>query len=126
MWLIEPEWDENAKVTDPEAWKLFKSYIDPFSTFQKNLEDLIPHKVIPFKGKWEIFGGITPDMIFIDADHNYGNVFRDIAHAMYMMGSGIICGHDYDSNVWPDVKRAVDNLFSKVEQPVGSIWSVRI
>lgn len=60
-----------------------------------------------------------PDFIFIDGDHRYESVKRDIEHAMQFRPR-IIGGHDY-SPEWPDVIKAVDERFSKIGV-VGTIW----
>lgn len=46
------------------------------------------------------------DMVFIDADHEYEAVKRDI-RAWKSKARLLLCGHDYDPN-WPGVRRAVD------------------
>ena len=50
------------------------------------------------------------DFVFIDADHTYEGVKKDI-DAWYpkVKKGGLVSGHDID---WPDVKRAVDENFS--------------
>lgn len=63
------------------------------------------------------------DMVFIDAEHTYEGVKRDIQNwgpkARY-----ILCGHDYCKE-WPDVMRAVDELLGEVEVH-DSIWVKRL
>lgn len=49
------------------------------------------------------------DFIFIDADHRYEQVKRDIEHAL-KFNPRIIGGHDY-SPEWPGVIKAVDEIF---------------
>ena len=61
-----------------------------------------------------------PDMIFIDAIHDYEDVVRDIEHAMKLMKKGLLCGHDYSSE-WPGVVKAVDDFFPKHEV-IDTIW----
>lgn len=60
-----------------------------------------------------------PDFIFIDADHRYESVKRDIRHALQFRPL-IIGGHDYCPE-WPGVVSAVEEIFGNVEV-VGSIW----
>jgi len=51
------------------------------------------------------------DLVFIDANHQYLNVQRDILSWMpKIREGGIICGHDYGDR-WPGVIKAVDELF---------------
>lgn len=66
------------------------------------------------------------DFVFIDADHAYESVRRDIAHWHQKVRSGgWLGGHDYNAK-WPGVVSAVDEIFGrrvKTFQP-GSIWGV--
>ncbi len=67
----------------------------------------------------------NPDMIFIDAIHEYDAVKQDVAHAMSMMKSGLLCGHDYHP-VWPGVIQAVDELFGNKIHTCGTIWWINL
>lgn len=64
------------------------------------------------------------DFVFIDGDHNYDAVLKDL-QCWYpkVKKGGIISGHDY---MWVDarVKRAVDSffLFTGVFQDAGDTW----
>lgn len=65
------------------------------------------------------------DMVFIDADHSYLGVRRDIETAKRLVKpGGMICGHDYGEKDWPGVAKAVKEVFGTrgFENPVGSIW----
>jgi hypothetical protein len=59
----------------------------------------------------------TVDMVFIDADHCYESVRKDIK-AWLPKTKKIICGHDYDED---GAKRAVDELID-IDGISGSIW----
>lgn len=60
----------------------------------------------------EMFQNETIDIIFIDADHSYEAVKKDL-EAWYpkVKRNGIIAGHDYLGDHWPGVKKAVDEFF---------------
>lgn len=59
------------------------------------------------------------DMIFIDAEHTYEGVKKDIA--LWKPKTKILlCGHDY-SNGWPGVKQAVNEMLGEVGV-CDSIW----
>ena len=63
------------------------------------------------------------DIVWIDADHSYESVARDIdLYHNKVRGGGIICGHDYD---WPEVHRAVHERFDNVESHADDVWLVR-
>lgn len=59
------------------------------------------------------------DMTFVDGGHTKKEVKADI-RAWLPKTRKLICGHDY-SDVWPDVKRAVDEEMGPVEV-CDSIW----
>lgn len=60
------------------------------------------------------------DIIFIDGDHRYEGVMRDlIAWTPKLRLGGIICGHDYDN---PNVYRAVNEKFKKVRVLGDNVW----
>lgn len=64
------------------------------------------------------------DFVFIDADHAYENVKRDInAWLPKIKSGGILAGHDYIST-HSGVKRAVDELFKDV-QVRRSSWLIK-
>jgi hypothetical protein len=66
------------------------------------------------------------DFIFIDADHTYEGVRKDI-EAWYpkLKKGGIISGHDYHSS-WPGTIKAVDEFFDKkIKRMCRSVWYVK-
>jgi predicted O-methyltransferase YrrM len=99
-----------------------------FDYFRANLADLIKkNKVIPVKQFSQLFRGpVNADLVFIDGDHRYEEVKKDIYNALTMLTSGgIIAGHDYNHEGWPGVKPAVDELLGTVNI-CDSIWWVEI
>lgn len=103
-----------------------------FADFQANLRDYILNgKVLPIKKlstEFEPTGDLF-DFIFIDGDHRYDIVKADIQLALndkMSHSETIISGHDYDCESWPDVARAVDEIFGKENvNIVDSIWWVK-
>lgn len=65
------------------------------------------------------------DMVFIDGAHDYDSVVEDI-NVWLPKTRKIISGHDYGYAGWPDVKRAVDEIFGDRVQTCGSIWFVEL
>ena len=63
------------------------------------------------------------DMIFIDAGHTYDEVRKDIG-LWRDKATVILSGHDY-SDVWPDVRRAVDDSIPGTKQH-ETIWHVSV
>ena len=73
------------------------------------------HRVIPITANsWEGLRlidafGITPDVIYIDASHEYEDVYKDIKTALELFPTAVICGDDYQP-FFDGVIRAVDEL----------------
>ena len=57
------------------------------------------------------------DFVFIDGDHSYDGVTRDINAYWKKLRIGVT-GHDYDCG-WYDVKNAVDDFFGKNDLDLG-------
>ena len=67
------------------------------------------------------------DLAYIDGNHEYDNVCRDIEMALPLIkDSGYLSGHDYDSS-WEGVIRAVKDKF-KIEPEIfpDSSWIVKM
>lgn len=95
--------------------------------FYNNLLDYIASgKVIPHTGYFHHFWVKSPNMIFIDANHDYVTIHRDICHALFLLQEGgFLCGHDYRGE-WPDVIRAVDEIFGLGIDVEESIWWIKL
>lgn len=63
------------------------------------------------------YSGPSPALVFIDSDHDYEAVMRDIEGARQLK-AGTICGHDYDS---PGVVQAVKECGGP-SALVGALW----
>ena len=97
-----------------------------FNKFMLNLNDhIFSKKCIMHIMEFHNTRIENPDMIFIDAIHDYEDVYRDIEHAMKLMDKGLLCGHDY-SNEWPGVIQAVDEWFPKITKVFETIWFVEL
>lgn len=68
----------------------------------------------------EIRGIQKIDLMFIDAEHTYSavtktiNIYKDIVN--------VFAGHDY-TDVWPEVKKAVNERFKQVKTYGDAVWS---
>lgn len=61
------------------------------------------------------------DMVFVDGDHSYEGCKGDIKSWLpHIRDGGIIAFHDYGER-WPDVVKAVDEIFSKPYKKVDTI-----
>lgn len=68
------------------------------------------------------------DIIFLDADHSYDAVKADIeAWLPHLAEDGIICGHDYNTQGFPGVKKSVLEKFGShlgLNKLGRSVWAV--
>lgn len=56
------------------------------------------------------------DLVFIDGDHHYEQVQKDIRLWLpHIKPGGILCGHDYGFEKWPGVKQAFDEEMAEFE-----------
>ena len=65
------------------------------------------------------------DLLFIDGNHQHFEVKADIInYSPKVKDEGILCGHDYNADVHPGVVKAVDEMFNKGFQVLGSssVW----
>ena len=55
--------------------------------------------------------GIMPDLIYIDASHDYASVKADLDNfSKLQWPGGIIFGDDYSASAWPELTQAVDDF----------------
>ena len=102
-----------------------------FNDFQQNLFNHINlGKVQPVRKLSTEFRleGQKADFVFIDGDHRYETVVKDIDNALSMAADGaIISGHDYNHEEWPGVAQAVNERFGRENvNLVGTIWWVKV
>lgn len=124
-WDGKYEGEDNARddarqllATDPDGIRK-EFYINLF-------EHITSGKVIPHTEKFHHIWIPNTDMVFIDANHSYEMVKRDILHGiMLLSGGGILAGHDYRGE-WPGVIRAVDEVFGRGIQTEDTIWWINL
>jgi glycosyltransferase involved in cell wall biosynthesis len=96
-------------------------HIDVYGNFLKNMAPFRNLKVNV--RNMEFAAGDYPDgafdMVFIDAEHSYDAVRRDI-QLWKPKAKKLLCGHDY-TTTWPEVMNAVKDELGEVEV-VDSIW----
>lgn len=70
----------------------------------------------------DIFKDNSIDFIYIDAEHTYESVKRDLdLYLPKLKKGGIIGGHDYHE-VWPGVCKAIDEQLTSITQFEDTSW----
>ncbi len=121
IWAVDP-WNGNYQTEDGKQVD-FTTYVMPY--FVMNLRDHIDlHRVIPVRQfSYQFSLPFEVDMVFIDGDHRYDTVVKDIKKAYELLRpGGLISGHDYEHPKWPSLKQAVDELVGVPNLVEGSIW----
>ena len=88
--------------------------------FEKNLEEFIDEDKLIILDP-EDFDEVAPDMVFIDGDHSYEGVSKDIKFwGPRLKLGGILCGHDSGH---PPIRQALADLIPDVRYvPSTAIW----
>lgn len=122
IWAVDP-WSGNYPDENGNVMKGVNTYV--FPQFHKNLADhIVSGRVIPVRGfSYSFKLPHTVDMVFIDGDHRYETVLRDIDKAYELVRSGgIISGHDYD---WDSVKQAIAVKLGSVQSEENIWWKIK-
>jgi len=82
------------------------------------------HRHIVWRGTSEDFNcQVIPDIIFVDGDHTYDGVRRDLLHWLPVCRNTLLCGHDYTrARKHQGVKQAVDELLGEVVLGNRKTW----
>jgi len=121
-------WDETYKYEDNLNLKKQKKILHEI--FKENLrKNNLENKIKDIKAySWEAsnnFKDLSVDFVFIDADHEYDSVVKDInAWLPKVKKGGIISGHDYFNPC--GVKKAVDEKFGNKVKFNGPCWYVEL
>jgi glycosyltransferase involved in cell wall biosynthesis len=113
-------WLGSTDAKDETNWRAKQE--DIFETFKKNVghyPNLSINRKLSLEAVKDYEDGFF-DAIFVDANHTYEEVKADIL-AWLPKAKKIISGHDYNA-VWPDVVKAVDEIFGKPDSVEDSIW----
>lgn len=115
-----PYYEAIKPILDAAGWP--DLVYDTFLTNIHNdgLDEVI--KPLPMQSVEAIqYVSLPVDLVFIDADHRFEAVARDIKSWLpHIKAGGVIAGHDYEPN-WPEVVKAVKYCFDEFEH-VGNIW----
>jgi len=103
-WKGSEEQQESAK---PEVKALLPVLYETFLVnLWKQRRRVVPIRASTIEGMEQIFAcRINPDVIYVDAAHDYENVKADIECARRLFDKAVIVGDDY---AHPEVRRAVD------------------
>jgi len=87
----------------------------PIAKMKKEFGDRFEAIELPSLEAVKKFKDRSLDMVYIDALHTYDAVKADIyAWSKKLHGGSILSGHDYNHGQNPGVKKAVDEIFKKV------------
>lgn len=104
----------NNKINKETALKILEKYKDRIEVY--DMDSVEASKLV--KNKY--------DFVFIDGDHAYESVKRDIeAWKDKVKSGGYLCGHDYGCSGFPGVKKAVDEHFPDAEIDKRNTWFVK-
>jgi hypothetical protein len=124
LWAVDP-WSGFYATNEGDNLNTVNTYVYP--DFCKFLSDHIQSgRVVPHRGfSYSFKLPYQVDMVFIDGDHRYDIVHKDIDKAIELVKpGGLICGHDYGHPMWYGVKDAVNERFGEVFVE-DTIWSIR-
>jgi len=116
------------KVVAVDAFEIYPETLH--SEFIKNVghfENLKLYKMLSAEASL-LFKDRSVDMIFIDGNHSYDEVIKDLEN-WTRKATKLICGHDYGDMPWSDVKSAVTEFFGKEFTQIEvfeTIWAVNI
>ena len=106
-------WESNYDDNDESSSSDMSKIELQFDKFKNSCGDLITKVKDYSENVTQLFEDESFDFIYIDANHTYESVKKDIQSCLPKLKKGrFIAGHDY-SESWPEVKKAVDEIFSK-------------
>ena len=116
-WLGSPEHFLGLAAGWRESLRLRNGYPQLYFTFLTNvIEHQLTDVIIPLPNTADIAAHILhakkiiPDLVYLDAAHEYASVKRDLHSYWPLLGdNGVLLGDDYDP-VWPGVMQAADEF----------------
>jgi len=114
--------EEQGDVRGPEWEDVFWRFIR--NVRRAGVEDVIYPLKMPSEQAANLFEDGTLDFVFLDADHSYEAVRRDLeAWFPKVKRRGVLGGHDYLHPDFPGVRRAADEFFMEQELPLQVLGS---
>jgi Methyltransferase domain len=115
------DWASNADMAVAEF--AFRQRMRPFESRRWSLA-----KVTSFQASFLCQPG-TLDMVYIDANHSYESLHKDIGAWMgAVKAGGWVAGHDYNKAQFPGVVQAVEELVAKMGHLLvfpDTSWAIR-
>jgi predicted O-methyltransferase YrrM len=114
-------------VVAVDIWEWYPAY-ELFSKRMEPYPNVVPIRH-PCQEVFKQFPDRTFDLVYIDAEHTYESVFRDIKQWLpKVKRGGWIAGHDYTHDVsYGGVVIAVDEVFGKPQKVYrDSSWIVQV
>lgn len=123
LWEPQPGNEMDPGGQSYESWP----HDDHYKTLVAHLDKEFPARVTVIREcSWDAARHVadgTLDFVFIDADHRYESVRKDIeAWLPKVRMGGMIAGHDYEERNWPGVVRAVDELVPGAMVADDAVW----
>lgn len=126
----------NGENETEAPWQSYVGAIDKptgdiFEDFKKNLAPVF-HIINPVQSlstpAAALYEDKSLDFIFIDGDHNYEGINKDLhAWRPKMKDGAIMAGHDYNPHSFPGVIKAVDDFFGKQNvNVINGSWLVNL
>lgn len=120
-WLYDDYYEhsdaEHGNTNGPEWDDVFWHFIR--NVRRAGVEDVIYPLKMPSEQAATLFESDTLDFVFLDADHSYEAVRRDLeVWFPKVKKRGVLGGHDYLHADFPGVRRAADEYFMEQELPL--------
>jgi predicted O-methyltransferase YrrM len=92
--------------------------------YNNEVKEKYKDRLIPIQGfSYDVANQLldnSMDLIFIDADHSYNSVKKDILeYTPKLKDHGILAGHDID---YPGVNKAVNELIKEFDVGPNNVW----
>ncbi len=115
-------WDRNIEPVQAEPGQSLPDMLDVFihNVAAGGFADQVRHIKSPSDEAYKILPNRSFDLVYIDGDHSYGQVLRDIEHGLEVLNpGGIMCGDDLEIQA-----DAVQPELLEIHSEIGDGWAV--